>query len=102
MITAIKNNLFHIAAFSLLFASIVFFAYTGNYFILIAPLFFLYVVLLGVNWQGAYWIFLFSIPASVQINFSNDTMAVDVDFPAVICAGVGQESRYPAQMVVAG
>jgi len=76
MIAIIKNNLFHIAAFSLLLVSIILFAYTGNYYILVAPLLFLYVVLLGVNWQSAYWIFLFSIPASVQINFSNDTMAI--------------------------
>ncbi len=73
---AVKNNWFHAAAFSVLFATIVLFAYTGNYFILLAPLCFLYFVLIGVNWQAAYWIFLFSIPASIQINFSNDTMAI--------------------------
>ena len=76
MLSAIKNNLFNIAAFSLLLASIVIFAWTGNYFVLAAPVVFLFFVLLGVNWQMAYWIFLFTIPASVQINFSNDTMAI--------------------------
>jgi O-antigen ligase len=65
-----------LAAFSLLIISIILFAYTGNYFILILPVAFLYLMLVGVNWQAAYWIFLFSIPASVQINFSNDTMAI--------------------------
>jgi O-antigen ligase len=73
---AIKSNWFHVAAFSVLFATIVLFAYTGNYFILLAPPCFLYFVLIGVNWQAAYWIFLFTIPASIQINFSNDTMAI--------------------------
>src|SRR5579872_159049 len=76
MTGAIKNSWFHVAAFSVLFAGIILFAFTGNYFILLAPLGFLYFVLIGVNWQAAYWIFLFTIPASIQINFSNDTMAI--------------------------
>lgn len=76
MVAEAKNSWFNFAAFTLLFASIILFAWTGNYFILLAPLVFLYAVLLGVNWQAAYWIFLFTIPASVQINFSNDTMAI--------------------------
>ncbi len=76
MIAAVKNNWFSIGAFSLLFGSVAAFAWTGNYFILLAPLVFLYFVLLGVNWQMAYWIFLFTIPASIQINFLNDTMAI--------------------------
>ena len=76
MLASIKNNWFSIGAFMLLFASIVIFAWTGNYFVLAAPLAFLYFVLMGVNWKSAWWIFLFSIPASVQINFSNDTMAI--------------------------
>ena len=68
MIATLRNNLFNLAAFSVLFATIILFAYTGNYFILAAPIVFLYVVLMGVNWKAAYWIFLFTIPASVQIN----------------------------------
>ncbi len=76
MIATLRNNLFNLAAFSVLFATIILFAYTGNYFILAAPIVFLYVVLMGVNWKAAYWIFLFTIPASVQINFSNDSMAI--------------------------
>jgi O-antigen ligase len=76
MVAAIKNNWFNIGAFLLLFISVILFSYTGNYLILIAPLAFLYVMLLGVSWKLAYWIFLFTIPASVQINFSGDTMAI--------------------------
>ncbi len=76
MIASVKNNWFSIAAFSLLMASVMAFAWTGNYFILLAPIAFLYIVLLGVNWKLAYWIFLFTIPASIQINFSSDTMAI--------------------------
>ena len=43
---------------------------------LAAPFVFLWAVLLGVNWKTAYWIFLFSIPASIQINFAGDTMSI--------------------------
>jgi len=76
MLAAIKNNLFNLGAFTLLFVTIILFAYTGNYFILVAPFVFLYAVLLGINWKMAWWIFLFTIPASIQINFSSDTMTI--------------------------
>jgi O-antigen ligase len=72
----VKNNWFNAGAFLLLFASIFVFAWTGNYYVLIAPIAFLYFVLLGINWKAAWWIFLFTIPASVQIDFANDTMAI--------------------------
>ena len=60
----------------MLFATIVVFALTGSYFVLAAPFVFLWAVLLGVNWKTAYWIFLFTIPASIQINFAGDTMSI--------------------------
>ena len=72
----IRNKWFDVAAFSVLFATIVVFALTGSYFVLAAPFVFLWAVLLGVNWKTAYWIFLFSIPASIQINFAGDTMSI--------------------------
>ena len=74
--TTIKNNWFNIASFSLLFASIIGYVFSGEYYMLLVPLIYLYFVLIGVNWQIAYWIFLFMIPVSVQINFSEDTMAI--------------------------
>jgi len=76
MLETLKNTWFSAAAFLLLFVSVILFAYTGNYFILVAPFAFLYAVLLGINWKMAWWIFLFTIPASVQINFAGDTMAI--------------------------
>ncbi len=76
MLAAIKNNWFHVSAFLLLFLSVMAFAYTGNYFILVTPFALLYMLLLGVNWKAAWWILLFTIPASVQINFSGDTMSI--------------------------
>ena len=72
----IRNKWFDVAAFSILFATIVIFALTGSYFVLAAPFVFLWAVLLGVNWKTAYWIFLFTIPASIQINFAGDTMSI--------------------------
>jgi O-antigen ligase len=76
MIAAIKNNWFHLCAFALLFATIAAFAYTGKYYVLAAPFVFLYAMTLGVNWKTAYWIFLFIIPVSIQINFAGDSMSI--------------------------
>ena len=76
MTAAIRSRWFDITAFALLFATIIIFALTGNYFILPLPIAFLYIVLMGVNWKTAYWILLFTIPASIQINFAGDTMSV--------------------------
>ena len=76
MLVTFKNTWFNIAAFSVLFLTIIIFAYTGAYYILAAPFAFLYVVLMGVNWKAAYWIFLFTIPASIQINFASDTASI--------------------------
>jgi len=74
--TDIRNKWFDVAAFSVLFATIAIFALTGSYFVLAAPFVFLWAVLLGINWKTAYWIFLFTIPASIQINFAGDTMSI--------------------------
>ena len=76
MFTAIKNKWFDILAFSVLFATILIFAFTSNYFVLAVPFVFLWFMLLAVNWKSAYWIFLFTIPASIQIAFAADTMSI--------------------------
>jgi O-antigen ligase len=76
MVAAIKNKWFTAAALSVLFLAVILFAYTGKYFLLAAPIAFLYVVLIGINWKAAYWIFLFTIPPSIQINFASDTMSI--------------------------
>jgi len=70
------NKWFGVAAFSVLFLTIAVFAFTGIYYVLVAPLAFLYVSLIGLNWKAAYWIFLFTIPASTQINFAGDTASI--------------------------
>src|SRR3989442_5007 len=50
MLAAIRSIWFNVAAFSLLFCTIVLFAYTGQYYFLAIPVAFLYVVLLVKTW----------------------------------------------------
>ena len=76
MLTVIRNKWVDIAAFSVLFATIVIFAFTGNYYTLAAPFVFLWLMLIALNWKAAYWIFLFTIPASILIVFASDTMSI--------------------------
>lgn len=51
-------------------------AYTGIIFFLGIPFALLYLATVGLNWKTAYWLFLFCIPPSVQINFAGDTMSI--------------------------
>ncbi|MES2701482.1 MAG: O-antigen ligase family protein [Bacteroidota bacterium] len=76
MLAAIKNKWLDIAALGTLLCTVVLFAYTGKYFLLAAPFAFLFIVLMALNWKTAYWILLFTIPFSIQINFAGDTMAI--------------------------
>ncbi len=76
MLATLQNRLFPLASFTVLFLTIILFAYTGNYFVLAAPFIYLYVVLMGVNWKTAYWVFLFTIPPSIQLSFAGDTMSI--------------------------
>ena len=76
MLTALKNKWFDILAFSVLFATVIIFAFTSSYYVLAAPFVFLWLMLIAVNWKSAYWIFLFTIPASIQLTFAADTMSI--------------------------
>ena len=76
MLTAIRNKWFDILAFSVLFATVVVFAFTSNYYVLATPFVFLWIMLIAVNWKTAYWIFLFTIPVSILIVFASDTMSI--------------------------
>jgi O-antigen ligase len=67
---------FNIASLSVLFLTIMLVAYTGSYYFLAVPFAYLYVVLMGVNWKTAYWIFLFTIPPSIQLSFAGDTLSL--------------------------
>lgn len=76
MLLDIRHKLFPLASFGVLFLTIIVFAWTGKYYFLAAPFAYLYVVLMGLNWKTAYWMLLFSIPFSVQINFNSDTASI--------------------------
>ncbi len=76
LLSLIKEKWFNVAAFSVLFITLGLWGYTGNYLVLAAPVGFLFFLLLGLNWKTAYWLFLFTIPASIQINFAGETMSI--------------------------
>ena len=63
---------------AILFVSIAAFAFTGSYLVLAVPIVYLYVLLVGLNWKTAYWILLFTIPFSIQLEFFNDTLSTTV------------------------
>lgn len=69
--------LFSSGAFFLL-ACIAVFAYTGSYLVLGLPIMALATALLLVNWKTAYWIFLFTIPISMQVSFLNDSLSTSL------------------------
>ena len=82
----LKNKWFGFASLSVLFLTVALFAYTGSYLVLAAPFGYLFFVLLGINWKTAYWIFLFTIPFSIQISFAGDTMSLTLpDQPLMWC-----------------
>lgn len=58
-----------------LFLSIMLFAYTMNYLVLVLPLGFLFMMLLGANWRMAYWVMLFTIPASIDVQFMGGSLS---------------------------
>ena len=76
MLTVLKNKWFDVLAFTVLFATILVFAFTSNYYVLAVPFVFLWLMLIAVNWKTAYWIFLFTIPPSIQIMFAADTASI--------------------------
>ena len=59
-------------------ACVALFALTGNYVLLAAPFAILFALLIVANWKTAWWIFLFTIPVSIQIYFLNDTLSTTV------------------------
>lgn len=65
-------------ALAILFICVALFAYTGQYLLLCVPLGLMFIALLGLNWKTAYWIFLFTIPASVEVDFFHDTLSTSV------------------------
>ena len=82
----LKNKWLSTAILSVLFLTVALFAYTGSFLVLAAPFGLFFAVLLGLNWKTAYWIFLFTIPFSIQISFAGDSMSLTLpDQPLMWC-----------------
>ncbi len=61
-------------------------AWSGNYYVLALPFALLFVSLLFLNWQAAWWIFLFSVPLSQQIFLLNKSLSTSLpDEPMMWC-----------------
>jgi len=76
MLAILENRWFSIASLSVLFFTILLVAYTGSPYFLVLPFGYLFVLLMGINWKTAYWIFLFTIPPSIQLSFAGDTLSM--------------------------
>ena len=72
------NKVGRVTGLAVLLLSIILFAFTGEYLFVGLPFAYLFVLLAIVHWKTAYWIFLFTIPASVQIWFFNYTLSTSV------------------------
>ncbi|MGN6477144.1 MAG: O-antigen ligase family protein [Flavipsychrobacter sp.] len=73
-----NNKLGQIGVWAVLFLSILAYAFTGKWLLAVVPFAFLFVLLMGINWKMAYWVFLFTIPVSVFVSFANDTLSTTV------------------------
>lgn len=72
----LKNKWLSLASLSVLFLTIAAFVWTGYYFLLALPFGYLFFILMGLNWKTAYWMFLFTIPFSIQLSFAGDSMSL--------------------------
>ncbi len=73
-----NNKLSRVAGLTILLVSIALFALTGEYLFAAVPFVYLFLLLAVVNWKTAYWVLLFTIPASIQIWFFNYTLSTSV------------------------
>jgi O-antigen ligase len=74
----INQKSWYLAGGLFVLACITVFALTGSYFLLLLPFAALFAGLLLVNWKVAYWIFLFTIPVSMQRSFLNDRLSTSL------------------------
>lgn len=73
-----KNSIGRNISLVVLFLSIALFAYTGSYLLMTVPFIYLYILLVGVNWKTAYWVFIFSIPVSVHLEFFGRSLSTSL------------------------
>lgn len=58
--------------------SLALYGFTNNYLFLGIPFVFLYMVLLTINWKMAYWVLLFTIPISIQLEFAGGSLSTSL------------------------
>ena len=63
---------------AILLLSIILFVWTGQFLLLAVPFVYLYILLVGANWKLAYWIFLFTIPLSIDLWFFGGSLSTTV------------------------
>lgn len=73
-----ENKWVHGGALLALFGSLVAYFFTYNYICLAFPFAFLLAAVTVVNWKITYWIFLFSLPLSIQFFLSGKSLSTSV------------------------
>lgn len=63
---------------AILFLSVALVVYTSNYLLLALPLGFLFLQVLFINWKAAYWILLFCIPLSIDIQLMGGSLGTSL------------------------
>jgi len=76
--TIAEQKWFQPLAAVLVLLSVSLYAFTNVYLFLAVPFAFLYMVLISINWKTAYWLLLFCIPFSIQLEFFNGTLSTSV------------------------
>ncbi len=65
-------------SWGVLFASVLAFAYTGKFVMIGVPFAFLFLLLVGINWKTAFWIFLVTRPLSMDVSVMGDGLSTTV------------------------
>lgn len=74
----LENKWLHVGALLVLFGSLFAYFLTYNYICLALPFAFLVVAVTAVNWKITYWIFLFTLPASIQFFLLGKSLSTSV------------------------
>ena len=77
-LTGTDNKVGRNISFAVLFLSVALFGLTGSYLLLGVPFVYLYILLVGINWKTAYWIFLAFIPFSIQLEFAGGALSTSL------------------------
>jgi O-antigen ligase len=72
------NKYFQPLGLGLGLLSIILYVFTGSYLVFAFPLLFFYLAVFGIDWKLAWWLMLFTVPASIQIWFFNDALSTSV------------------------